>query len=231
VAEKEVALKPLTESQARELVAKIQNRLMEVDKQLGDMIIKAYTGQAWLGMGYESWEDLCESEFPRDQYRLRVSGRRELNAYLREAGMSIRAIAKATNVSKTTVQADSKVAEQDHSGVPKADTSVQGQDGKLYKATKPKATPKKKDDHYDWEADKVELVQPKPVDLPSSPRVGKVRFTLTMEFEIEVNLDSEAWAWAKTLEDAVKEETERIKAEPEAYLGSDHVIQISQKWL
>jgi DNA-binding transcriptional MerR regulator len=214
-------VKKLTESQARELIAKIQKSLLDV----GEMIVKAFHGQAWLGMGYESWAELCEAEFPRDQYRLRVADRRALVAHLRDAGLTVRDIAKATNDPRSTVQDDIK---HDQKPVRNPDKDKQGEPN-LHKATKPAA--KKKDDHYDWEADKVELVQPKPVDLPSGPRMATAEFTVMLKFPIEVNLDSVNWAWANSLEDAVKEEMERIKAEPEAYLGSDRVVQVSQRWL
>lgn len=221
-------MKKLTESQARELIAKIQKSLLDV----GEMMVKAFHGEAWIGMGYESWAELCEAEFPRDQYRLRAPDRRTLTAYLKSAGLSTRDIAKAENVSQTTVQRDNSSIDHDQE-VNHSDSLVdqpkQGEPS-LYKATKPT---KKTNDQYDWEADKVELVQPKPVDLPSSgPRVAVVEYTITAKVPIEVNLDSKNWEWASTLEDAVKEETERIKAEPEAYFGlADTVVQVSQRWL
>lgn len=80
-------------------------------------VTRLYLGRAWIALGFESWDDLCEKHashlrmmrWPREE-------RQEIVASLRESGLSIRAIAATGIASKQTV-------ERDLAGVMNHDTS------------------------------------------------------------------------------------------------------------
>ncbi len=70
------------------------------------LIAEAYTARAWAALGYSSWDDYCTREFGNARLRLPREDRQEAVASLRESGLSVRAIAAATGVSKNTVKTD-----------------------------------------------------------------------------------------------------------------------------
>ncbi|MGB8503256.1 MAG: hypothetical protein WCE29_13610, partial [Mycobacterium sp.] len=57
-------------------------------------------------LGYANWDAYCEAEFGSLRVRLPREERRDVVCSLREAGLSIRAIASATGIDKNTVQTD-----------------------------------------------------------------------------------------------------------------------------
>lgn len=69
-----------------------------------ELIKEAYTSRAWAALGYTSWDDYCTREFGTSRLRLPREERAEVVASLRESGLSIRAIASATNEPVMTVQ-------------------------------------------------------------------------------------------------------------------------------
>ena len=69
-----------------------------------ELIKQAYTERAWDALGYSSWDDYCTREFGTSRLRLPREERAEILPSLRESGMSLRAIATATGLSKDTVQ-------------------------------------------------------------------------------------------------------------------------------
>ncbi|MFV8317180.1 hypothetical protein [Mycobacterium sp. 23] len=69
-----------------------------------ELITRAYTERAWDALGYSSWDDYCTREFGTTRLRLPREERAEVVASLRESGLSIRAIASATNEPVMTVQ-------------------------------------------------------------------------------------------------------------------------------
>lgn len=71
-----------------------------------DLIVEAYTSRAWATLGYESWDDYTRWEFDGARIALPREDRQEVVASLRDSGLSLRAIASATGVSKGTVQND-----------------------------------------------------------------------------------------------------------------------------
>lgn len=93
-------IEPLTEAQARELTSKIRNRVTMV----WGMVTQAYQGQAWKAMGYASWDEYTSAEFGSSQLRLPREERSEVVASLRDAGLSVRAIASATGTGYGTVR-------------------------------------------------------------------------------------------------------------------------------
>ncbi len=67
------------------------------------LITEAYQSRAWVSLGYSSWDDYCTREFGNARLRLPREDRQEVVTSLREAGLSVRAIAIATGESRSTV--------------------------------------------------------------------------------------------------------------------------------
>lgn len=142
----------LSATDARELTDNIKQSVGIVWRQ----IERAYLGRAWIALGYESWDDYCESEFDGARLRLPREERTMVVGSLRDAGMSIRAIAAATGVDAKTVQSDIRSgvgtshtcdddivdAEIVDAGPITHTPTVTGADGKKYPASKPTATPR-----------------------------------------------------------------------------------------
>ena len=93
---------------------------------LWELIKEAYVSRAWASLGYSSWDDYCTREFGTSRIRLPREERQEVVASMREIGMSTRAIASATGMSKdTAARALSGVANE-------TPAPVTGTDGKTY---------------------------------------------------------------------------------------------------
>lgn len=88
--------------EARSRLARVR---AHVDQAAADLTA-LYAGRAWLALGHDSWESLCDAELGGVRIALPRSERREVHAEMREAGLSIPAIAAATGVSVGTVHAD-----------------------------------------------------------------------------------------------------------------------------
>lgn len=93
---------PMTESEAKAVTSKIRNRVAMV----WDLVTQAYEGRAWLALGYESWDAYCSGEFKGARLRLPREERAAAVASLRDAGLSVRAIAAATGTGVATVHRD-----------------------------------------------------------------------------------------------------------------------------
>lgn len=103
------------------------------------LITTAYLGRVWVPLGYTSWDAYCNDQFadcwlsvPREDIRATVGS-------LREAGLSLRAIASVTAQSKDTVSrqlagvSNSRASETpDQQSVTNWPPAVQGMDGKVY---------------------------------------------------------------------------------------------------
>lgn len=126
----EVYVEGLTPFEARELTNEIRRTLT-----LGhDLLIRAFTGCAWMALGYATWDAYCAGEFTEARMvRLDREQRREIVAEMREAGMSSRAIASGLGVGKGTVDRD--ISATAPSGPVAAPTPITGVNGKTY--TKP----------------------------------------------------------------------------------------------
>lgn len=90
------------EAEARDLIDSIRSTGDIMWRQ----IVRAFHGRAWIALGYQSWDELCEHEFDGARIKLPREDRREVVASLRDAGMSTRAIGAAIGVSHETAAGD-----------------------------------------------------------------------------------------------------------------------------
>lgn len=145
------------QERARDLTEKIRTSLGVA----WELVKDAYRERAWAALGYSSWDAYVSEEFGAHQVRLPREERREVVGSLREAGLSIRAIASATGVNRETVRqevaaGDKKLPPAPEHRVDPADYSmdegsiaarqaymaaehekVTGTDGKQYPAARP----------------------------------------------------------------------------------------------
>lgn len=122
----EIALNP---TEARELTDRIKVGV----EAIWELVKQAYQSRAWSALGYESWDDYCTREFGTSRIRLPREERQEVVASMREIGMSTRAIASATGVSKDTVRREISTGAN-------APVDVTGVNGKTY-TPKPRPEP------------------------------------------------------------------------------------------
>ncbi|MFB8001537.1 hypothetical protein [Nocardia sp. NPDC056000] len=115
----------LTAEAARELTDQIQQHVSDA----WTLIERAYLARAWVALQYASWDEYCAKEFDRARIGIPREERSEVVASLRVIGMSTRAIAAATGLSKGTVQ--NTLAEGGQNCPP---DSVVGLDGKQYQS-------------------------------------------------------------------------------------------------
>ena len=125
---------------ARGITAAIRTGL----EQMWELLARAYAGRVWVALDYGSWSDYCDAEFGTGGRLAIPRGERTTVVnFLRDAGMSVRAIAAATGISKDTAH-----RALDEAGVSNetADSTtvdeVTGLDGKRHPARKkPPAEP------------------------------------------------------------------------------------------
>lgn len=89
----------ITREDAQELTAQI----VTAADNLWELVSRAYTERAWAALEYESWDDYVEGEFGSTRWRLPREERQEVVTSLRDAGLSVRAIASVTGDSKSTI--------------------------------------------------------------------------------------------------------------------------------
>jgi transposase-like protein len=87
---------------AKELTDKI--RIAADD--LWELIAAAYQSKAWEALGYKNWDAYVTKELGELKIRIPKEDRREIVGTLRDAGLSLRAIAAATGYDKHTVTRD-----------------------------------------------------------------------------------------------------------------------------
>ncbi|MGP3708533.1 hypothetical protein [Gordonia paraffinivorans] len=119
-------LTPLNATEARALTDRIKVGV----EAIWDLITQAYVQRAWESLGYSSWDDYCTREFGTSRLRLPREERSEVVASLRESGLSTRAIAAATGLSKDTVRRELPTGAN-------APVGVTGVNGKTYAPTQP----------------------------------------------------------------------------------------------
>ena len=122
----------LTHDDARLLVDSIRVDVADI----GERIVAAYLGQAWIALGYVSWDALCDTEFEGAQLRVPREDRVEQVQSLRSTGLSSRAISAALGIAKGTVANDLRSSPA-QDWAPAAPTSIRALDGKTYPATQP----------------------------------------------------------------------------------------------
>jgi hypothetical protein len=128
-------------------------------------VAKAFYGQVWLALGYESWDEYCDSEL--GGFKLPAPQRQEAVAALAAAGMSNRAIADAVNADEKTVRND-RAATAENSAV---DRKTTGKDGKQRAAAKKKQpTPKKNEPKPEPEDNADSADEPVDDDKPTMTR-------------------------------------------------------------
>jgi len=130
-------------SDARELTDKIRTGLEGVF----EMIKSAYSGFAWKALGYASWDEYVQREFGNLYLRPPREEREEIVSSMRDAGMSVRAIATATQLGRDTVHRELSSpgvrnrtpvhADGTEPGNGIDETRILGQDGRQYPAHKP----------------------------------------------------------------------------------------------
>ena len=119
---------PLSTADARALTDRIRVNL----DGLWEMVIEAFKRGAHRALGYSSWDEYCEIEFGSNRIRLPREERREAVRSMREHGMSIRAVAAATNLGIGTIHREA-------AGVPNGTPASLGADGKTYSITRNEA--------------------------------------------------------------------------------------------
>ena len=124
---------PLTEADARELTDQIAEGLADVHS----LIVQAWEGRVWEALGYKSWDAWIDANFRGLQLRPPREQRDEVVQSMREAGMSMRAISQATDLSYGAVNRSARSG--DPNGSPERDSNVVGLDGKSYKRAAPTA--------------------------------------------------------------------------------------------
>lgn len=117
-------IEEFTEDEARAFVGRI-NASLHIT---GEMIIEAYDRRIWKSLGYRTWDDFTQLELGGPA--MNPAQRAVLAVGLREAGMSLRAIASATGASHEQIR-------RDVAGVTNVTPQITGQDGKQYAATQP----------------------------------------------------------------------------------------------
>ena len=128
----------LTVEEAQVLTAQIK----DATESLWDMVKLAYTRRAWAALDYDSWDAYLDGEFGNARLRLPREERGEVIHSLRDAGLSLRAIASATGTGLGTVHRELEVVEDevidelveaelvDDAPAP----TVTGRDGRTYNA-------------------------------------------------------------------------------------------------
>ena len=91
-----------TAEEARQLTERIKAALAGT----WQLIIQAHQTRCDIALGYASWDAYCVQEFSTFWLRVPLEERRETVAALREAGLSLRAIASATGQSQANVRND-----------------------------------------------------------------------------------------------------------------------------
>lgn len=140
----DIASTDLSAAEARHLTDQIKTGLSVV----WEHITRAYQGRAWLALGHGSWDAYIRAEFGSMNLQPPREEREQVVASLREAGLSSRAIATSTGLSKGSVgRALSAAGSGAPNGAPEDSLNdaasylaepqtIQGVDGKHYASTR-----------------------------------------------------------------------------------------------
>lgn len=113
------------------------DRIRAKGQELYEDIVVAYQGRDWEALGYGTWDDYLTGEFRHAPLALPREERPAQVASLREKGLSLRAIAAATGVSRDTAQKDLAKTPVRNLTPDDDPEPIQGIDGKHYPAAKP----------------------------------------------------------------------------------------------
>lgn len=105
---------PMSADEARALTDRIKTYV----ETAWTLIEEAYLRRAWIALDYESWDVYCINEFGTARLRIPREERPEMVTSLRQAGLSIRAIASATGTGVATVHRDIEAGAATRAGVP-----------------------------------------------------------------------------------------------------------------
>lgn len=122
----------LSHDDAQELTTRIRASVQE----LWPLLVEAFQRRAWVALGYESWNAYCDTELRGMRPAIDRTERQAHALEMRQAGMSLPAIASALGVSLGTAHADTQAFSSE--SLP---TEIQGADGKTYASTRPTSTP------------------------------------------------------------------------------------------
>jgi protein gp37 len=97
---------------------------------LWQLVVEAYHGRDWIALGYGSWDEYCIREHGHLRLRLPREDQQEKVHSLRDAGLSLRAIAAATQQSKSQIQRElSTVPDSRENGTVETGRNVPSRSG------------------------------------------------------------------------------------------------------
>jgi transposase len=136
----------LDEVTARELVTYVRSGLDD----LFEAIRRLWIGRAWLALGYLTWAEMCDAEFPL-RLALPRDDRKQLEGSLAREGMTTRAISDALGVGQSTVSDD--LRQLTETGQLELPEKTKGLDGKE------RPRPETKPADADWNTDELAIRQ------------------------------------------------------------------------
>lgn len=182
----------LSASQARQVTDKIRAGLEGVYQ----LIQSAYSGRAWGVLGYRSWDDYVQREFGNLALRPPLEDRKEVVLSMREAGMSMRAIATATQLGYGSVHRELDDRSGDPNGSPvhaegneqepkpvDSERHILGMDGRSYPAQQGTRSPR---------LDEASPEESSSEQLPGQTAVDDVVELPAPEVDLDAILDSPA---------------------------------------
>jgi hypothetical protein len=99
--------KPESKSEFTPAKAKVHTEnIAKAGSTFGKLLLEAYKGRIWFAMGYTTWQQYLDGEFGGAPLQLPRDKRKIEALELAKGGMSTRAIAAATGVSKSSVAND-----------------------------------------------------------------------------------------------------------------------------
>lgn len=158
------ALELPTHEQARALTDRIKIAV----EGTWQLIREAYVSRSWAVLGYDNWDTYVATEFSTARLALPREERAETVASLREAGMSIPAIASATRLGVGTVHR-SLVSTFPTGKVGQPDV-ITGVNGKTYASTQTPAP-----ESNIWVEPDGDVIDAELVDEPARPELPKAK--------------------------------------------------------
>lgn len=100
-----LVVEPLETDLDANAARRLTDQIRMVTEAMWQSVVKAWEGRVWLALGYGSWDEYCSQEFGTSRIALPREERDGVVMSLHTMGMSTRAIASATGVSKGSVSA------------------------------------------------------------------------------------------------------------------------------